>query len=88
MTHTITDKKVIINGMEHVVTAVDGLDRIDINNRLHDLNEQISKLQIKIIGLQEVQSMYVQMRDMIDHQCEMRERAESADQLFNEMFGE
>jgi len=87
MTHTITDKKVIINGMEHVVTAVDGLDRIDINNRLHDLNEQISKLQIKIIGLQEVQSMYVQMRDMIDHQCEMRERAESADQLFNDMFG-
>jgi hypothetical protein len=25
--------------------------------------------------------------EMIEHQCEMRERAESADDLFNEMFG-
>ncbi len=39
------------------------------------------------------QSELVHMREMIDHQCEMidqcemRERAESADDLFNEMFG-
>ena len=38
MTHIISDKKVIINGMEHVVTAVDGLDMVDINNKLHYIN--------------------------------------------------
>ena len=73
--------------MTHTVTAVDGLDRVDINNKLHDLNEEISKLQTQIIGLREVQSMYVEMRDMIDLECERRERSEEVENLFDEMFG-
>ena len=80
MTHIISDKKVNINGMIHTVTAVDGLDRVDINNQLHHLNVEMDKLKAK-------QSVLIQMREMIDHQCEMLERAESADDLFNEMFG-
>ena len=80
MTHIISDKKVNINGMIHTVTAVDGLDTVDINNQLHHLNVEMDKLKAK-------QSELIQMREMIDHQCEMLERAESADDLFNEMFG-
>jgi len=70
----------IINGMEHKVTAVDGLDRCQINTRLHYLNVEMDKLKMK-------QARLVTMRDMIDRECEMRERAESADDLFAEMFG-
>ena len=80
MTHIISDKQVNINGMIHTVTAVDGLDTVDINNQLHHLNVEMDKLKAK-------QSVLIQMREMIDHQCEMLERAESADDLFNEMFG-
>ena len=80
MTHIISDKKVNINGMIHTVTAVDGLDTVDINNQLHHLNVEMDKLKAK-------QSELIQMREMIEHQCEMSERAESADDLFNEMFG-
>ena len=63
MTHIIADKKVMINNMEHTVTAVDGLDRIDINNRLHYLNVEMDKLKAK-------QAELVAMRDMIDYECE------------------
>ena len=80
MTHIISDKKVNINGIMHTVTTVDGLDTLDINNQLHHLNVEMDKLRVK-------QSRLIQMREMIQHQCEMRERAESADDLFNEMFG-
>lgn len=80
MTHIISDKQVNINGMMHTVFAVDGLDTVDINNQLHHLNVEMDKLKAK-------QSELIQMREMIDHQCEMLERAESADDLFNEMFG-
>ena len=44
MTHTISDKQVTINGMTHTVTAVEGLDRVEINNKLHDLNEQTQQV--------------------------------------------
>ena len=86
MTYTIQNKTVSINGIDHTVTAVDGLDRVDINTKLHYLNVEMDKLKAK-------QSELVHMREMIDHQCEMidqcemRERAESADDLFNDMFG-
>ena len=80
MTHIISDKSVIINGMIHTVISVDGLDKVDINNQLHHLNVEMDKLKAK-------QSELIQMREMIEHQSEMRERAESADDLFNEMFG-
>tara|TARA_A200000159_G_scaffold41601_1_gene38256 strand:+ start:3080 stop:3385 length:306 start_codon:yes stop_codon:yes gene_type:complete len=81
MTHIISDKKVSINGMEHTVTAVDGLDRIDINNKLHYLNVEMDKLKAQ-------QSKLVAMRDMIDYECERREQADNCDNLFEQMFGE
>ena len=81
MTHIIANKKVTINGMEHTVTAVDGLDRVDINNRLHYLNVEMDKLKAK-------QAELVAMRDMIDYECERREQADNCDNLFEQMFGE
>ena len=80
MTHIISDKKVTINGMIHTVTAVNGLDRVDINNRLHDLNVEMDKLKQKQIEL-------VSMRDAIDHECDLREQADNCDNLFEQMFG-
>ena len=80
MTHIISDKKVIINGMEHVVTAVDGLDRVDINNKLHYLNVEMNKLRQK-------QESLLQMRNMIDFECERREMQDKETPLFEEMFG-
>ena len=80
MTNIISDKKVTINGMVHTVTAVNGLDRVDINNRLHDLNVEIDKIKQKQIEL-------VSMRDAIDFECDRREQADNCDNLFEQMFG-
>lgn len=76
MAFTITDKKEIINGIEHTVTAVNGMDRIEINNKLHQIGDQIMKLKMQ-------QDALVQMRNLIDRECEMREMGD----LFDEMFG-
>ena len=47
MTHIIADKKFNQwHGFMHK-TAVDGLDRVDINNRLHYLNVEMDKLKAK-----------------------------------------
>jgi hypothetical protein len=76
MTFTITDQPVIIGGIEHLVTAVNGFDRVQINNKLHDIGDQILKLRMQ-------QDALVQMRDMIDRECEMKEM----NTLFDDMFG-
>ena len=65
-----------INGMEHMVTTVDGLDRVEINNKLHHLGDQLMKLKLE-------QDQLIQMRNMIDRQNEMSEM----NNLFQEMFG-
>tara|TARA_B100000902_G_scaffold188834_1_gene180646 strand:+ start:170 stop:436 length:267 start_codon:yes stop_codon:yes gene_type:complete len=83
MKFTITDKKVLINNMNHTVTAVNGLDRVAINTRLHYINVEMDKLKQK-------QSELVAMRDELDRICEMQESGESADDcdnLFEQMFG-
>ena len=80
MTHIISDKKVTINGMVHTVTAVNGMDRVDINNALHNLNVEMDKLRAR-------QSELVSMRDAIDYECERREQADNCDNLFEQMFG-
>lgn len=59
MSFTITDQPTIINGIVHQVTAVNGMDRVMINNRLHDLGDQILKLRMQ-------QDELVKMRNMID----------------------
>jgi hypothetical protein len=76
MTFTVTDKPQIINGIEHSVTAVNGMDRVEINNKLHDIGDQIMKLRMQ-------QDVLVQMRNLIDRQIEIQEM----DDLFDELFG-
>ncbi len=76
MTHIIADRTTISQGMPITVTTVDGLDRIEINNRLHHLGNEILKLKM-------LQDELVQMRNMIDFE---NERRESGD-LFDELFG-
>jgi hypothetical protein len=66
----------IINGMEHMVTTVNGLDRVEINNKLHHLGDQLMKLKLE-------QDQLIQMRNMIDRQNELSEMND----LFDEMFG-
>ena len=72
----VSEKPQIINGMEHMVTTVDGLDRVEINNKLHYLGDQLMKLKLE-------QDHLIQMRNMIDRQNELNEM----DDLFAEMFG-
>ena len=81
----IQDSNRIINGMTHKVLTVDGYDRCQINERLQDLITQRDKIQDKIDN-------FLLMRDMMDHEVEMRgeewkERGESAQNLFDQMFG-
>jgi hypothetical protein len=76
MTFAVTDKPQIINGIEHTVTAVNGLDRVEINNKLHNIGDQIMKLRMQ-------QDSLIQMRNLIDRQNEMGEMND----LFDEMFG-
>jgi hypothetical protein len=66
MSFIITDQPVIINGTEHQVTAVNGMDRVLINNKLHDLGEQILKLRMQ-------QDELAQMRNVLDHHIESKE---------------
>jgi len=76
MTFTVTDKPQIINGIEHTVTAVNGLDRVEINTKLHYIGDEIMKLRMQ-------QDALIQMRNLIDRQNEMSEMND----LFDEMFG-
>ena len=66
MSFIITDQPVIINGIEHQVTAVNGMDRVLINNKLHDLGEQILKLRMQ-------QDELAMMRNVLDHHIESKE---------------
>ena len=72
----VSEKPQIINGMEHMVTTVDGLDRVEINNKRHYLGDQLMKLKLE-------QDHLIQMRNMIDRQNELNEM----DDLFAEMIG-
>jgi len=66
MSFIITDQPVIINGIEHQVTAVNGMDRVLINNKLHDLGEQILKLRMQ-------QDELAMMRNVLDHHINSKE---------------
>ena len=72
----VSERLETINGMQHTVTTVDGLDRVEINNKLHYIGDQILKLKMQ-------QDALVQMRNMIDRQCEMREMNDLFDELFS-----
>ena len=70
MDFTITDKLQTINGKEYSLSAVNGLTRVEINNRLHYLGDQILKLRMQ-------QDELIKMRDELDTQ---------PIDLFHEMF--
>lgn len=72
----VSERQETINGMQHTVTTVNGLDRVEINNKLHDIGDQILKLKMQ-------QDALVQMRNMIDRQSELREMND----LFDELYG-
>jgi hypothetical protein len=76
MTHTIAERTTISQGMPITVTTVNGLDRIEINNKLHDIGDQLLKLKME-------QQRLVEMRNAIDSYYER----ESLDDLFDELFG-
>ena len=56
--------------------TVDGLDRCEINTKLHYLNVEMDKLKAQ-------QSALIAMRDQLDRHAEMQEM----DDLFDQMFG-
>ena len=58
------------------IITVNGLDRVQINNKLHDIGDQIMKLRMQ-------QDVLVQMRNQIDRECDMQEMGS----LFDQMWG-
>ena len=59
MNFTITDKLQTINGKEYSLSAVNNLTRVEINNRLHYLGDQILKLRLQ-------QDELIKMREELD----------------------
>jgi hypothetical protein len=76
MTHTIAERTTMSQGMPITVTTVNGMDRVEINNKLHEIGDQLLKLKMQ-------QAALVEMRNQIDRQNEMIEMGD----LFDEMFG-
>ena len=66
----------IINGTSYDTPTVNGMDRCQINTRLHYLNVDMDKLKAK-------QAALIAARDELDRHVEMREMGN----LFDEMFG-
>ena len=65
-----------INNTVYDMPTVDGLDRCEINTKLHYLNVEMDKLKMK-------QASLIAMRDQLDRHAEMQEM----DDLFDQMFG-
>ena len=73
---TVINQPRIINGTEYQMPTVDGMDRCQINTRLHYINEELSKIKAK-------QAALIAARDQLDRHNEMLEMGD----LFDEMFG-
>ena len=65
-----------INNTIYDMPTVGGMDRCQINNRLHYINEEMSKLRA-------TQEALIAMRNQLDRHNEMQEMGD----LFDEMFG-
>ena len=74
MTVTLQPRK--INNTVYDVPTVDGMDRVQINNRLHYISEELLKLR-------NTQEALIAMRNQLDRHNE----AQEMDDLFDEMFG-
>ena len=66
----------IINGNSYDMPTVNGMDRCQINTRLHYINEELSKIKMK-------QAALIAARDELDRHAELQE----SENLFDEMFG-
>ena len=66
----------IINGTSYDMPTVNGMDRCQINTRLHYINEELSKVKAK-------QAALIAARDELDRHAEIQESGD----LFDEMFG-
>ena len=73
VTFTLGTKLVTINNTEYELSSVNNLTRVEINNRLHYIGDQILNLAMK-------QNELVKMRDLLDTQHENVD-------LYAEMFG-
>jgi hypothetical protein len=73
---TVINQPRTINGTEYQTPTVDGMDRVQINNRLHYINVEIDKLR-------STQTALIEMRNQLDRHNEMLEMGN----LFDEMFG-
>jgi len=78
---TISEKTIISQGFPITVMTVDGMDRVEINNKLHDLNVQMDKLRAKQIAL-------IEMRNAMDRKLEMDEMGDLFDQMFDEFYAD
>ena len=65
-----------INGNTYEMPTVGGMDRTQINTRLHYINVALSKIQAE-------QSALIDARNQLDRHGESREMGD----LFDEMFG-
>ena len=73
---TVTYQPRKINNTMYDMPTVDGLDRCEINTKLHYLNVEMDKLKAK-------QASLIAMRDQLDRHAEMQEMGD----LFDQMFG-
>mgnify|MGYP007032650367 CR=1 FL=1 len=73
---TVTYQPRKINNTMYDMPTVDGLDRCEINTKLHYLNVEMDKLKAQ-------QSALIAMRDQLDRHAEMQEMGD----LFDQMFG-
>ena len=76
MPNIIAERTTMSQGMPITVTTVNGMDRIEINNKLHEIGDQLLKLKME-------QQRYLEMRNQIDRQIEMRQ----IDDLYDLLFG-
>jgi hypothetical protein len=69
-----------INNTIYDMPTVDGMDRCQINTRLHYLNVEMDKLKAK-------QAALIGARDQLDRHSEMLEMEDKDGNLFEQMFG-
>ena len=70
----------IINGTSYDMPTVNGMDRCQINTRLHYLNVEMDKLKAK-------QAALIDARNQLDRHAEMLEMEDKEGNLFEQMFG-
>jgi hypothetical protein len=76
MPNIIAERTTMSQGMPITVTTVNGMDRIQINNELHKIGDQLLKLKMQ-------QQALIEMRNAIDSHHER----ESMNDLFDQLFG-